>query len=255
MRTRVVGLAAVVLAALALAACDDRNDRQLQGWVEAELVFVSPDEQGRVEVLKVREGDRVGKGELLFTLDNDLQRADVVVKQAAVSTAQQAFNRAEELLKSKSGTQKALDDAWAALRQAKANLEWSKTRLARRRALSPADGTIQEVYYRPGETVPPGRPVMALLPPGNLKIRFFTPEGLLPDIKYGQTVSVSCDGCEKDLTAKVTFIAKSAEYTPPVIYSREERAKLVFLIEARPAHPEKFRVGQPVTVTLPEAPK
>ncbi len=255
MRTRFVGLAAVVLAALALAACDDRNDRQLQGWVEAELVFVSPDEQGRVEVLKVREGDRVEKGELLFTLDDDLQRADVVVKQAAVSTAQQTFNRAEELLKSKSGTQKALDDAWAALRQAKANLEWSKTRLARRRALSPADGTIQEVYYRPGETVPPGRPVMALLPPGNLKIRFFTPEGLLPDIKYGQTVSVSCDGCEKDLTAKVTFIAKSAEYTPPVIYSREERAKLVFLIEARPAHPEKFRVGQPVTVTLPEAPK
>jgi len=255
MRTRFVGLAVVVLAALALAACDDRNDRQLQGWVEAELVFVSPDEQGRVEVLKVREGDRVEKGELLFTLDNDLQRADVVVKQAAVSTAQQAFNRAEELLKSKSGTQKALDDAWAALRQAKANLEWSKTRLARRRALSPADGTIQEVYYRPGETVRPGRPVMALLPPGNLKIRFFTPEGLLPDIKYGQTVGVSCDGCEKDLTAKVTFIAKSAEYTPPVIYSREERAKLVFLIEARPAHPEKFRVGQPVTVTLPEAPK
>jgi HlyD family secretion protein len=255
MRTRFVGLAAVVLAALALAACDDRNDRQLQGWVEAELVFVSPDEQGRVEVLKVREGDRVEKGELLFTLDDDLQRADVVVKQAAVSTAQQTFNRAEELLKSKSGTQKALDDAWAALRQAKANLEWSKTRLARRRALSPADGTIQEVYYRPGETVPPGRPVMALLPPGNLKIRFFTPEGLLPDIKYGQTVSVSCDGCEKDLTAKVTFIAKSAEDTPPVIYSREERAKLVFLIEARPAHPEKFRVGQPVTVTLPEAPK
>ncbi len=255
MRTKFVGLAVVVLAALALAACDDRNDRQLQGWVEAELVFVSPDEQGRVEVLKVREGDRVEKGELLFTLDDDLQRADVVVKQAAVSTAQQTFNRAEELLKSKSGTQKALDDAWAALRQAKANLEWSKTRLARRRALSPADGTIQEVYYRPGETVPPGRPVMALLPPGNLKIRFFTPEGLLPDIKYGQTVSVSCDGCEKDLTAKVTFIAKSAEYTPPVIYSREERAKLVFLIEARPAHPEKFRVGQPVTVTLPEAPK
>jgi HlyD family secretion protein len=255
MRTRFVGLAAVVLAALALAACDDRNDRQLQGWVEAELVFVSPDEQGRVEVLKVREGDRVEKGELLFTLDDDLQRADVVVRQAAVSTAQQTFNRAEELLKSKSGTQKALDDAWAALRQAKANLEWSKTRLARRRALSPADGTIQEVYYRPGETVPPGRPVMALLPPGNLKIRFFTPEALLPDIKYGQTVSVSCDGCEKDLTAKVTFIAKSAEYTPPVIYSREERAKLVFLIEARPAHPEKFRVGQPITVTLPEQSK
>jgi HlyD family secretion protein len=255
MRTMFVGLAVVALAALALAACDKRNDREVQGWVEAELVFVSPDEQGRVEVLNVREGDHVKKGELLFTLDNDLQKADVVVRQAAVSTAQQNFDRAEVLLKSKSGTQKTLDDAWAALRQAKANLEWSKTRLARRRAVSPAAGTIQEVYYRPGETVPPGRPVIALLPPGNLKIRFFVPEGLLPGVRYGQTVNVSCDGCEQGLTAKVTFIAKSAEYTPPVIYSREERAKLVFLIEARPAHPDKFRVGQPVTVTLPEQPK
>jgi len=255
MRTKFVGLAAVLLAALALAACDKRNDREVQGWVEAELVFVSPDEQGRVEVLNVREGDHVKKGESLFALDNDLQKADVVVRQAAVSTAQQNFDRAEVLLKSKSGTQKTLDDAWAALRQAKANLEWAKTRLARRRAVSPADGTIQEVYYRPGETVPPGRPVVALLPPGNLKIRFFVPERLLPDVKYGQTVDVNCDGCEQGLTAKVTFIAKSAEYTPPVIYSREERAKLVFLIEARPAHPDKFRVGQPVTVTLPEQPK
>jgi HlyD family secretion protein len=254
-KTKFVGLALVVLAAFALAACDKRNEREVQGWVEAELVFVSPDEQGRVEVLKVREGDRVKKGDLLFTLDDDLQNADVVVRQAAVSTAQQGFDRAEVLLKSKSGTQKALDDTWAALRQARANLEWSKTRLARRRAVSPADGTIQEVYYRPGETVPPGRPVVALLPPGNLKIRFFVPEGLLPDVKYGQTVHVSCDGCEQGLTAKVTFIAKSAEYTPPVIYSREERAKLVFLIEARPAQPEKFRVGQPVTVTLPEPSK
>jgi HlyD family secretion protein len=255
MKTRLVGLAAMLLAALALAACDKLNERVVQGWVEAELVFVSPDEQGRVEVESVREGDHVKKGQLLFILDEDLQRADVVVKQAALSTAQQTFDRAEELLKTKSGTQKALDDAWAALRQAKANLEWSKTRLARRRAVSPADGTIQEVYYRPGETVPPGRAVISLLPPGNLKIRFFVPEALLPGIKYGQTVEVSCDGCEKGLTAKVTFIAKSAEYTPPVIYSREERAKLVFLIEARPAHPEKFRVGQPVTVTLPEPSK
>ncbi len=255
MRTKFVGLALAVLAALALAACEDRNDRELQGWVEAEMVFVSPDEQGRVEVLNVREGDHVKKGELLFTLDNDLQKADVVVRQAAVSTAQQAFDRAEVLLKSKSGTQKAFDDSTAALRQAKANLEWSKTRLARRRASSPVDGTVQEVYYRPGETVPPGRPVVALLPPGNLKIRFFSPEALLPDIKYGQTINVGCDGCEKGLTAKVNFIAKSVEYTPPVIYSREERAKLVFLIEARPAQPDKFRVGQPVTVTLPEPSK
>jgi HlyD family secretion protein len=250
MKTKWFALPALMLAALAAAGCDKRDNRQLQGWVEADTVFVSPDEQGRVELLKVRQGDRVKKGDLLFTLDDDLQRADVAVKQATVSSAQQAFDRAKELLKSSSGTQKALDDAWANLRQAEANLDWSKTRLARRRAVSPADGSIEEVYFRPGETVPPGRPVIALLPPSNLKIRFFAPEPQLNAVKIDEPVTVSCDGCDEGLAARIVFIARSAEYTPPVIYSMEERAKLVYLIEARPEHPEKFRVGQPVSVTL-----
>ena len=245
--------AITALAALvALAGCTDAKQRVLQGWVEADIVYVSPDEQGRVELLKVREGDRVAQGDLLFTLDDDLQKADVAVKQAALTTAEQTFNRAKDLLRTAAGTQKALDDAEAALRQAKANLEWSQTRLARRRAVSPADGTVQEVYFRPGETVPPGKPVIALLPPGNLKLRFFAPETMLPQVKIGQTVHFSCDGCAQSLTAKVSFIARSSEFTPPVIYSREERAKLVYLIEARPDDPEKVRVGQPVSVTMPE---
>jgi len=250
MRIKLTGLGAIVLAAAVLSGCTKTNDRVLQGWVEAELIFVSPDEQGRVEALKVREGDRVNKGDLLFTVDDDLQKADVVVRNTAVINAQQSFDRAKELLKSAAGTQKTYDDAEATLRQAKANLDWSQTRLARRNAYTPGDPTVEQIYYRPGETVPAGRPVVALLPPGNLKIRFFAPQSILPTIKYGDIVDVSCDGCEKGLTAKVSFIARSAEYTPPVIYSQEERAKLVFLIEARPEQPDKFRVGQPVTVTL-----
>jgi HlyD family secretion protein len=251
---RTLASLALVFVTLALAGCDNSDDRVLQGWVEAELIFVSPDEQGRVESLKVREGDHVKKGDLLFTVDDDLQKADVVVRNTAVINAQQAFDRAKELLKSAAGTQRTYDDAEAALRQAKANLEWAQTRLARRNAHSPSDGTIEQIYYRPGETVPAGRPVVALLPPGNLKIRFFAPQAALPELKYGDVVGISCDGCDKGLTAKISFIARSAEFTPPVIYSMEERAKLVFLIEARPEHPEKFRVGQPVTVTLPQGP-
>ncbi|MGB8175057.1 MAG: efflux RND transporter periplasmic adaptor subunit [Pseudolabrys sp.] len=250
MTMKLTGLGAVILAALVLGGCGKNNDRVLQGWVEAELIFVSPDEQGRVETLKVREGDRVKKGDVLFTVDDDLQKADVVVRNTGVINAQQGFDRAKELLKSSAGTQKTYDDAEAALRQAKANLDWSQTRLMRRNAYSPGDGTVEQVYYRPGETVPAGRPVVAILPPGNLKLRFFAPQAILPTIKYGDIVDVSCDGCEKGLTAKISFIARSAEYTPPVIYSQEERAKLVFLIEARPEQPDKFRVGQPVTVTL-----
>lgn len=248
---RVSAVAALIVASLALAGCDSSNPNVLQGWVEADLVFVSPDEQGRVELLKVREGDRVHKGDLLFTVDDGLQEADVAVRETALVNAQQTFTRAKELLKTAAGTQKTYDDAEAAVRQAKANLDWSKTRLERRTARSPADGTIQQIYFRPGETVAPGRAVLSLLPPENLKIRFFAPETLVPAIKYGETVAVSCDGCAADLKAKVTFISGSAEYTPPVIYSLDERAKLVYLIEAHPLDPDKFRVGQPVTVTLP----
>src|SRR5262249_25392757 len=103
--------------------------------------------------------------------------------------------------------------------------------------------------FRPGEMVPAGRPVLAILPPGNLKVRFFVPQATLPQIAYGDNVAVACDGCAGQ-TAKVSFIAKSAEYTPPVIYSLEERNKLVFLIEALPDQPDKLRVGQPVDVRL-----
>src|SRR5262245_63730922 len=120
---------ALIFVTLALAGCGNGNDRILQGWVEAELIFVSPDEQGRVETLKVREGDRVQKGDVLFTVDDDLQKADVVVRNTAVVNAQQGYDRAKELLKVSAGTQKNYDDAEAALRQAKANLEWSQTRL------------------------------------------------------------------------------------------------------------------------------
>jgi HlyD family secretion protein len=252
MRGNFVGVTVTLLAALTLAGCGKSDERTLQGWVESELIFVSPDEQGRVEMLKVREGDKVEKGDLLFKVDDDLQQADVTVKQVALTNAQQQFDRAKELLKTAAGTQKTYDDAEAAVRQAKANMEWSQTRLTRRRAVAPATGVIQQVYFRPGETVPPGRPVMSMLPPGNLKLRFFAPERVLQDVKYGATVNVSCDGCEPGLTATVSFIASSIEYTPPVIYSLDERAKLVFLIEARPQFPDKFRVGQPVTVTLPD---
>src|SRR6185437_8465628 len=181
----------MMLAGLALAGCDKGKEGQLQGWVEAELIFVSPDEQGRVETLKVREGDRVQKGDVLFTVDDDLQKADVVVRNTAVVNAQQSFDRARNLLKSAAGTQKTYDDAEAALRQAKANLAWSETRLTRRDAHSPGDATVEQIYFRPGETVPAGKPVVALLPPGNLKIRFFAPQSMLPQIKYGETVGVS----------------------------------------------------------------
>jgi HlyD family secretion protein len=248
MRTR--RSAAAVVLALALAGCNGKNDPGLQGWVEAEMLFVGPDDPGRVETLAVREGDKVEAGTPLFSVDAELQLADVNQITATVANMQRTMERARDLLKTNAGTQKALDDAVQAQRESEARLNSAKTRLARRKVASPAAGTIQQIYFRPGEMVPAGRPVVALLPPGNIKIRFFVPEAALPTIALGDTVAVHCDGCAPDLTAKVSFIARSVEYTPPVIYSLDERSKLVFMIEARPQRPDNLRVGQPINVTL-----
>jgi HlyD family secretion protein len=244
-------MALALAAALSLAGCDQDKAATYQGWMEADLIFVAPDEVGRVETLSVTEGDQAATGAPLFTVDADLQQADLQMQQASLTNAQQDYDRARELLKTNSGTQKALQDAEAALRTAQARLNSSQTRLDRRKVASPVTGSVEQVYYRAGEMVPAGKPVVALLPPGNLKVRFFVDEAALPRIKLGDTVKIQCDGCAGDLTAKVSFMARSSEFTPPVIYSLDERAKLVFLIEARPQHPEALRVGQPVSVSLP----
>ena len=250
---RIVAWTAIA-ASLALAGCNDAKEPLFQGWVEAEMIFVGPDEAGRIETLAVREGDQVELRAPLFTLDADLQLADVAMQEASVKNAQLAYDRAVALIKTQAGTQKALDDAEAALRTAQARLNSAQTRLTRRKVFSPVAGPVQQIYFRAGEMVPAGKPVVALLPPGNLKVRFFVNEATLPRLKLGDAVDVSCDGCASGITAKISFIARSSEYTPPVIYSLDERSKLVFMIEARTATPEKLRVGQPVSVRLKEAP-
>ncbi len=231
----------------------NRGPREFQGWVEADFIFVSPDEIGRIETLYVREGSKVEVGAPLFTLDDDLQRAAVNENEAYVTNAKVEYARAEKLLKKQVGSVKAFDDAKAALRSAEAKLNSAKTRLERRTRVSPVSGTIQEAYFRSGEMVQPAHPIVSILPPGNIKVRFFVPQELVPKIHIGDRVRIDCDGCRKDLFARVRFISAAAEFTPPVIYSLEERARLVFRIEAIPEHPQDLRIGQPANVALEEA--
>jgi HlyD family secretion protein len=312
---------AVLMLALALAACGNANGR-LQGWVEGDFVFVGPDEAGRVETLHVREGDNVATGAPLFAVDADLQQSDVNTTTAQVAEARARLSRLEgaqqrseeiavleaqekraqamlqlstaelerqqQLTARAVGTQAALDTAKMSFNRDKAALEEvrqqitvarlsareediaaarqtltaaearrnsAETKLARRKLASPVSGAVQQVYYRPGEMVPAGRPVLSILPPGNIKVRFFVGEPLLATVKLGDAIEVTCDGCAKPVAAKVSFIARSAEYTPPVIYSLEERNKLVFMIEARTETPDGLRVGQPVSVALAGAKK
>ncbi|HKS20107.1 MAG TPA: efflux RND transporter periplasmic adaptor subunit [Bradyrhizobium sp.] len=248
-RTTTSVFAALALVA-ALAGCNEKRDPGFQGWVEADMIFVSPDESGRVTKLNVREGDEIKAGDPLYSVDDDLQQADLNQNKATLANAQQTYDRAASLSKTGSGTQANLDSAVSALRVAEARVNTSQTRLARRSGFSPVAGTIQQIYFREGEMVQAQRPVLSIMPPGNMKVRFFVHESELPKLAIGDEVRVTCDNCAPDLTAKIYFIATTAEYTPPVIYSLDERNKLVYLIQARPSRPDALRVGQPVSVYL-----
>jgi HlyD family secretion protein len=137
----------------------------------------------------------------------------------------------------------------AAARASLAQASWS---FRQKSVASSVAATEADTLFAPGDWVPAGAPVISLLPPANVKIRFFVPETRLGAVRIGQKVAVACDGCAQT-DATITFIAPQAEFTPPVIYSKENRAKLVFLVEAKPSAEDavKLHPGQPVDVTLP----
>ena len=144
---------------------------------------------------------------------------------------------------------RAQDAQVAAARASQSQAAW---RLDQKRVAASAAGLVSDTLYQPGEWVPAGSPVVRLLPPGNVKLRFFVPEAIAGELAPGRSVHVGCDGCGAGVDAQVTFISNEAEFTSPIIYSNETRSKLVFMVEARPsvADAAKLRPGQPVTVAL-----
>ncbi|MEP6996208.1 MAG: HlyD family efflux transporter periplasmic adaptor subunit [Betaproteobacteria bacterium] len=174
-----------------------------------------------------------------------LQRDDAAVAQlrASVATAKLPA-RPDEI--------RAAEADAAAARDALAQADW---RLSQRAVAAPTTAHVSDTYYVVGDWVPAGGVVASLLPASNVKIRFFVPETELGRIKPGQTVNFSCDGCGAAMKATVGFVSDRAEFTPPVLYSKENRAKLVYLVEAKPAADvaAKLNAGQPVDVVLPKS--
>jgi HlyD family secretion protein len=140
--------------------------------------------------------------------------------------------------------------AEAAARAQEAALTRAKWDLAQKQQSAPQAGQIFDTLYREGEWVAAGRPVVVLLPPQNIKLRAFVPELRVGGVKVGAAVRVFVDGARQPVTGKVSFISPQAEFTPPVIYSQDTRAKLVFLIEAtfEPSVAATLHPGQPVDV-------
>ena len=204
--------------------------------------------------------------------------------QAALTNAQAEYNRMLPLSKNGVVSESVRDDAKAALDSAKARtdelnaqlktanlgaridrieaakasvagaeqaLAQAEKRVKDAAPVAPASGMVEDTFFRPGEYVAAGQPVVNLLPPENVKIRFFVPQKIVPKLTQGQAITISCDGCSAPVSAKIYYIAPESEFTPPVIFSVESREKLVFLIEATPDefHAE-LRPGLPVDIDL-----
>ncbi|WP_150698136.1 HlyD family secretion protein [Pandoraea terrae] len=177
----------------------------------------------------------------------EASRADARTSAARVSELQSSLAVAR--LPGREAQRQAQAAQVAAARAALAQADWT---LDQKRVAATRAGRVYDTMYREGEWVPAGSPVVRMLPPQNVKVRFFIPEAVLGRLKTGQGVRIRCDGCAA-IDAKITYIANDAEYTPPVIYSNDSRGKLVYLVEAYPggADAMKLHPGQPVQVTLP----
>lgn len=232
--------------------------------------------QARAELDDLMKGERPEEIEII------LQQKEQA--QAALTNAQKEYNRVLPLSKkgaasvsSRDDAKAALDSATARMAEVEAQLETAKLgaridrieaakagveklehvlsqaekRLKDAAPVSAVKATVEDTFFRPGEYVGAGQPVVSLLPPENVKIRFYVSQETVPQLKAGQAVRVSCDGCVDPVAAHITYIAPESEYTPPVIYSVDSRQKLVFLVEAKPDEFESvLRPGLPVDVDL-----
>lgn len=267
-------LAALCL--LLLAGCGEKQDHGFLGYVVGEDALIAAPQAGWVAKMAVQRGQGIKRGDLLFTLDDTREEAtrDQAIAslsqaaaqmndaKAALSLAQKELVRQSGLMKARAGTQQNYDVAKSAYQQAVARISQieaqekqaqavltdARYQLSQRDVTAQTEGRVEDVYFREGEYAPAMTPVVSVLPPQNIYVRFFVPETEFAKMKLGQKVSITCDACAKNITATVTFIAQQEEFTPPVIFSAGNREKLVFKLEARAASGLKLNPGQPVEV-------
>ena len=268
-------LALLILPALLLGCEEKPKDQPWLGYGEGDTAYISAPQPGWVTDMKVERGAMVHRGDLLFVLDNvreqaGAEQAGATLAAARASLKQEIANQAyarttlerqNKLASENAGTPTQRDLALSNYRQSQARVAQLRSQIAQmeaslqsasyglgqRNIVAQTEGRVQDIYFRQGEYVAAAAPVVAVLPPRNVFVRFFVPETQLARIKIGGTVRITCDGC-KPIDAKVTFLAAREEYTQPVIFSRENRDKLVFKAEARLPQGLDLHPGQPVEV-------
>ncbi|MCD2176315.1 HlyD family secretion protein [Rhizobium sp. C1] len=195
-----------------------------------------------------RQSDLLKRG---IAPQSDYDKAKTALDLATAAVAQANANLAVAQLPAR---QQEIDAAKDAVKQAEASLDQAKWKLGKRNLVAPADGIVQDIIRRQGEVAGPSQPVLSVLPDGAVKLRIYIPEKDVSRLKVGSTLAVNCDGCEAGIKARVSYIADGPEFTPPVIYSLENRQKLVYMIEAQPeGSADGLKPGQIVDVRLADA--
>lgn len=158
-------------------------------------------------------------------------------------------NLEEAKLGARQNAIQAQEAAVAAANAATIKAAWE---LQQKTTVAPTEGIIFDTYYKVGEFVNTQQVVLALLSPYDVKVVFYIPEPKRSILSLGEVIYFSCDQCKTRMQATINYISPEAEYTPPVIYSRESREKLVYRVEAALALTEakQLHPGQPIDVYL-----
>jgi HlyD family secretion protein len=259
-----------VAAGAPLFAQDDTQDRAARDQAARQLAqakdqLANLQAGGKQTEIQQAEANLADARATLTRTEADLRRGEALLRTGAVSIQSVDQQRAdyESSVAKAQAMAAALAQAQApmgrdmeigaqrqAVEAAQAALAMAQWRLDQRHVAAPVAGRVADVIARAGEMMAAGAPVISLLPPENIRVRFFVPEPALSQIHLGIPVALSCDDCPADMRGTVSFIAPQAEYTPPFIYSESSRAKLVYLVEAKP-RPDQATLlnpGQPVDV-------
>ena len=241
--------AAALRAAQANVAVAQANlDNLLTGGREAEIKVIRASvanaeaDQHLAQLTLDRSLQLLAKG-LVPTAQVDTEQARVQSANAKVAQLQAQLAVAE--LPARNAQKLAAE---ATLQGAGAEVDRAKSALQDRTLSAPQVGLVDRIYFDVGEVAGAGTPVLSLYQPERLKAFFFVPEPERASFSVGDLLSVSCDGCPEGLTANVTRMAPSPQHTPPILYGRDERARLVFRAEARLQHLEGVLPGQPITL-------
>jgi HlyD family secretion protein len=260
---------------LLLAGCDQPKNDAWLGYGEGDHAFIAAPQPGWVTHMNAERGGAVHRGDVLFVLDDtqqqasrdqatatlDAAKASLAQEQSNLAYARTELDRQNKLAQTGAGVPAQRDQAETAYQQSaakvaqlqaqiaqmEASLTGAAYGLSQRQVVAQTDGVVQDIFFREGEYVAAAAPVLSVLPPANVYVRFFVPETQLARVRLGGKVRISCDGC-RDQTASITFISAREEFTPPVIFSVGNREKLVFKLEARLPQGLNLHPGQPVEV-------